>query len=181
MTLAIPHKLAVAMLFFAAQALFPVSARDMGHGTVGVAGSIVETPCSIDPGSRFQVIEIGGEAGDLIVSTGRTQDRSFIIKLVSCVLNRLDPKMPNWQTFTITFNGKSGEDGNFGLEGKADGVSLQILDDKGNIAHPGIPMDPENIIWGDQELRYKVRLIGNAKALRVGTFSSSIRFQLNYF
>ncbi len=58
---------------------------------------------------------------------------------------------------------------------------MQIIDDKGNVSNPGVVSPEINIIPAEMKLNYALRLVGNGKTLRAGTYHSSVRFKLDYY
>ncbi|UAN45225.1 type 1 fimbrial protein (plasmid) [Serratia sp. JSRIV001] len=155
-------------------------ARDAGHGRVSMKGAIVERPCAIDVGDRDQTLVMDTIPVSQIVRDGRGPQKAFSIRLVDCVLSRLDPHKPDWQGFTVTFDGE-GDRGHFAVSGEAKGVAVAIADEVGNQAQPGRMMPPAAIIPSEMLLRYTVNLVGNRETLRAGDYHSAIRFRMDYY
>lgn len=154
------------------------SFRDHTH--VSMEGAILDTPCSIEPESRDQVIEMGSTSLGLIARKGADKRVPFIIRLTGCVLQRSDPRLPDWQQVAIKFDGVS--DGNdFAVRGAGNGVALQIADETGNVVHPGTRLSSVHLTQDDQTLRFTLQLVSNHKPLRQGAYFSVIHFRLNYF
>lgn len=154
-------------------------ASEAGNGVVNMEGVIVERPCAIDVGDSEQVLTMDEVPVSQIVRDGRGPQKSFTIQLVDCVLQRLDPDKPDWQTFSVTFNGEN-DQGYFGLSGDARGIALAITDEAGNLARPGYVMSPAAIIPDEMLLRYNVNLVGNLKTLQAGDYQAAIRFTMAY-
>ena len=148
--------------------------------TVYVSGDILDTPCTIAPDSRMQVIAMGQITPGEIARNGAGQAIPFTIRLIDCRLQRIDPHQPNWQRFAVSFDGQTDGD-YFALAGTAQGMALQLADEAGNIAHPGVPLPQSVLHNGEQVLHYTLRLVSNHQPLREGSYSSAIHFRLNYF
>ncbi|KAA5931005.1 type 1 fimbrial protein [Pantoea sp. Bo_2] len=148
--------------------------------TVYVSGDILDTPCTIAPDSRMQVISMGRIRPAEIEHTGAGEAIPFTIRLIDCRLQRIDPHQPNWQRFAVSFDGQTDGD-DFALAGTAQGMALQLADENGNIAHPGVPLPQAVLHNGEQVLHYTLRLVSNHQPLREGSYSSAIHFRLNYF
>ena len=91
-----------------------------------------------------------------------------------------DPEKSNRQHFAVSFDGAA-DGNNFAVYGDAEGIAMQIVDDKGNTTTPGVPSPEINIIPTDMKLNYALRLVGNGKVLRAGAYYSSVRFKLDYY
>ncbi|EMT6574942.1 TPA: type 1 fimbrial protein [Providencia rettgeri] len=150
------------------------------QGSVSMNGSIIETACAIDVGSRDQTIDMGSIALTQIRRDGQGPARPFVIRLVNCVLERQNPDKPNWQYFRVTFDG-SHDRGLFGVNGQAQGVGLQIQrEGDGEIAIPGQGMSVSALTAGTKDLTYRLRLVANNHPLASGQYYSQLRFKLDY-
>ncbi|HCR1077291.1 TPA: type 1 fimbrial protein, partial [Enterobacter cloacae] len=148
--------------------------------SVNMQGAIIDTACTIAVESRDQTINMEVVPLADIIRDGQGKNKPFSISLVNCVLERPDASLPDWKQFQMTFDGDA-EGELFGVRGEASGVALQITDAAGNIAAPGRPLPRENIIAGDMQLNYHLRLVSNTHALKSGDYFSAIRFMLDYF
>lgn len=173
-----------AMTAFALLCLFlaepAMGAMPPGWGRINMQGAIIETACAIDTGSRYQTIDMATLPFGQIIREGRGQSLAFRIHLVNCVLGRINPALPDWRRFQITFDG-SPDTGGFGVSGAARGVALQITDERGYIATPGEALPAVNIMPGEMLLNYSLRLVGNQQVLRAGDYYSTVRFKLDYY
>lgn len=152
----------------------------MGRGRITMEGSIIETACAIEMNSRDQVIEMVTIPVSKIARDGRGIAKPFVIRLVNCTLHRVDPSLPDWQAFRITFDGTP--DGDLlGVEGDARGVGLQIKDRRGNVALPGVAMPPAELSPGNKLLQYTMNLVPNRQVLRAGEYRSTVRFKMDYY
>ncbi|EPP8560692.1 fimbrial protein [Serratia marcescens] len=149
-----------------------------GWGRVNMQGAIIDTACAIAIDSQEQTIDMGVLPLSDIIRDGHGRNRPFSIYLVNCITER--PGKEGWKKFQVTFDGEA-NGGLFGINGDASGVALQILDTQGNVAMPGKAMPPRDIIPGDSQLNYAMRLVANNHALKAGDYLSSIRFKLDYF
>lgn len=173
----VPSLLMCCVLVFSGSA---VSAEDMGHGRVSMEGAIVETPCAIDVGDRDQSLVMGTLPLSQLIRDGRGAGKVFAIRLVNCVLKRLNPAQPDWQRFQVSFDGDS-DRGFFGVTGNARGVALMIRDAWGRVAKPGDALLAAAIVPGDMHLRYTLNLVGNQDELQAGDYRSAIRFRMDYY
>lgn len=156
----------------------------VGQGSVNVSvkmsGSIIETACAIDVGSRDQTIDMGSLALTDIRRDGKGPEHSFAIRLVNCVLEHPNPKKPNWQYFRVTFDGTH-QKGLFSVNGQAKGVGLQIIrNEDGEIIEPGQAMSAQTLTQGPRDLIYQLRLVANHEPLTSGLYYSQLRFKLDY-
>ncbi|EIM8480852.1 fimbrial protein [Serratia marcescens] len=151
-----------------------------GWGRVSMLGAIIDTACAIDVNSRDQTIDMETIPLADITRDGQGRTKPFSIELVNCELARSDSRLPDWKQFQVTFDGDA-EGALFGVRGDASGVALKITDKAGNIATPGEPLPLEDIIPGNMQLNYTLKLVANNHALKVGDYFSSIRFKLDYF
>lgn len=158
----------------------PASALSQGWGRVNMEGSILDTACAIEAGSREQSIDMSTVPVGQIIRDGGGSVRPFTIHLINCVRTRPDPALPDWQRFQVTFDGES-RNGLFQVQGTARGVALQITDAQGNIARPGQPLPAGDVSPGSMHLTYSLRLVGDKQVLRAGEYRSAIRFKLDYY
>ncbi|CAI1243971.1 TPA: fimbrial protein [Serratia fonticola] len=151
-----------------------------GWGRVNMQGAVIETACAIDTNSRDQTIDMSVAPLNQIIRDGKGATRSFSIRLVNCVLGRIDENLAKWQRFQVTFDGRV-DNGLFGVDGQARGVALQLTDSEGNIVSPGNPTPLLDITEGDRALNYSLRLVSNQQRLRSGEYTSTIRFKMDYY
>lgn len=143
-------------------------------------GAVIETACAIDTDSRDQTIDISVMPLTKIIRDGQGLTLPFTIRLVNCVLNRVDDNLTQWQRFQVTFDGRV-DNGLFGVDGQAEGIALQLTDRHGNIIMPGNPTPLPDVVVSDRELNYFLRLVSNQKTLRSGEYTSTIRFKMDYY
>ncbi|CAI1664931.1 PAP fimbrial minor pilin protein precursor [Serratia marcescens] len=163
-------------LFFVSQAI----SASQGEGRVNMQGAINDAACAIAMESREQIIDMEVIPVSDIARDGQGKNVSFSIKLVNCILERADKKLPGWKQFQVTFDGHA--DGEmFGIRGEASGLALKISDDDGNIARPGMPLPLMKIPLGSYRLNYVINLMANRQPLTAGSYFSSVRFKMDYY
>lgn len=171
-------------LFALLMSLYSYSAvaKDQGHGTVTMNGAIIDSACSVDTNSRYQTIDMLSQPISEIISEGSGLSRPFSIKLINCQLSRTEShhQGESWSYFQVTFDGEN-DSSIFGLTGDAQGVALEISDEYGNVATPGIPMPSNNIEEGSMEMKYKMRLMGNREPLKSGEYHTTVRYKIDYY
>lgn len=153
---------------------------DMGHGDVALQGSILNAACTIDINSRDQSIDMGIIPVGEIVRNGRSVAKPFSIRLTNCVLHRTDSALPNWQYFEVTFDGN--RDGELiGVDGEAEGIALQVSDELGNIAQPGVPLPSVMLTSSEKTLNYSLYLVPNYQKFKSGKYRTTVRFKMDYY
>jgi type 1 fimbria pilin len=155
--------------------LTPCQAED-----ITLSGSIIDVPCSIDTASRNQTLDMGFLPAWQLIRNGQGISHNFTIKLVNCELFQINGQLPEWRYFQITFDGRN-DNGKFGVDGNAAGIALQISDNQGNIAVPGIPLPAGQLSSGNMFLQYSARLVSNSQQLQAGEYSSILRFKIDYY
>jgi type 1 fimbria pilin len=156
------------------------AAVSIDNTRVYLAGDILDTPCTIDSGSREQTISMGKIPLGVIARDGVGQAIPFSIQLKDCDLARVDHRLPDWKGVRIIFGGISdGRD--FSIRGTAAGVALRITDAEGHIAAPGTPLPSSPLMTGDQSLNFTMQLVSDHKPLRKGEYHAVIQFGLSYF
>ncbi|MGE9551310.1 fimbrial protein [Erwinia amylovora] len=145
-----------------------------------VSGDILDTPCTIAPDSIAQTIDMGRTPPEELVRNGASRVIPFVIRLTDCRLQRTNPHLPDWQRFAVTFDGQA-DGNNFAVSGDGKGMALQLADEEGDVASPGVPLPKVLLHSGTQELHYTLRLVRNHQPLREGSYSSVVHFRLNYF
>lgn len=151
-----------------------------GNGYVAVEGSIIDSPCAIDAGSRNQSIELTTIPISQMINNPKGPPSPFSIRLINCVLTPLTPGKPDWQSFEITFDGSHDGD-NFRLFGHSKGIALEITDTLGNQALPGKPLPARGIEPGSMTLNYSLRLVNNNQLFKSGNYQTTIRFKMDYY
>lgn len=162
-------------------ALFAAWQDEQKYAVVEMQGSIIDTPCAIGLADRNQSIAMPVIPVSQIMRDGQGPDHPFTIRLMNCVLPPLKSGQPAVSRFSVTFDGATTNDNLFAVSGDATGVGLQIADAKGNPADPGQPVAAGKLQPGNSNLDYTLRLVSNRQTLRVGTYTATIRFKLDYY
>ncbi|MFT2797365.1 MULTISPECIES: fimbrial protein [Serratia] len=152
------------------------SADVLGQGRVSMEGAIVETPCAIEVGDHDQSLVMDTLPVSQLIREGHGPEKEFSIRLVNCVLVRIDATAPYWQRFQVTFDGDD-EHGHFDMSGEARGVVLMIRDAKGEVAAPGDALRPAPCC---QERGNRITP-DNQQTLRAGDYRTAIRFRMDYY
>lgn len=162
-----------------AQAADPaVTKGDQGHGKVTFTGSIIDAPCSIDPNSIDQTVDLGAVSNVALLNGGTSSPKSFEIRLEKCSLTTA-------QTVTSTFDGPAGKNKLLGITGEAKGASIAIIDGANNPVELGKATTGQLISEGATEamLGFTAYLKGDggdATTIIPGKFQSVANFILNY-
>ena len=163
-------------------------AAGQGNGVVTLGGEIIDTACTLDTGSAFQVIEMDPMPVGRMIREGEGDPHPFTLRLIGCSLTRQDPnhlgeRLPDWQHVRVTFEGEPDREGrSFAARGTSQGVALHIIDALGRESLPGVPMPLVSISASkDQVLHYTLRLVGNDQPMYVGSHSAAVRFRLEYY
>lgn len=153
---------------------------NQGSGKVSIQGSLIESACTIDAGSRDQSVDLGVIPISELINNNVSVKYKVSIKLVHCILSSEYNSQVTWKHFDITFDGLP-DGNNFRLLGKANGIKLKITDVYGNNAYPGKPLPPLVLEEGGKDLIYNLNLMKNNKKLQSGEYNATVRFKINYF
>ena len=153
-------------------------AADQGHGKITFTGSIIDAPCSIDPNSVDQTVELGAISNVSLLNGGNSDPKPFEIHLEKCSLDTA-------KLVTTTFDGAPGKDGLLGMTGDAKGASIAITDGSNNVIKLGQPTTGQTISAGATEatLAFSAYLKGDGgddKSIVPGKFQSVANFILDY-
>ncbi|EIS1618867.1 fimbrial protein [Salmonella enterica subsp. enterica serovar Sandiego] len=153
-------------------------AADQGHGTVTFTGSIIDAPCSIDPKTVDQTVDLGEVSNVALAlngNTGTSTPRNFEIKLENCDTSTL-------KTVTTTFSGAEGATpGHLGITGTASGASIALTDGSGTAIDLGTATAPHQLQDGSNTLMFSAYLQGDgASSIVPGDFTSIADFTLAY-
>ncbi|MFV8979241.1 fimbrial protein [Serratia fonticola] len=153
---------------------------NVDFGYVDLQGNILHAPCTIDTNSRDQSIDMGITPIGEIARNGRGVSKPFSIRLINCVMHRTESALSHGQYFEITFDGK--RDGEFiGIEGEAEGIALQVSDELGNIAQPGVPLPSVMLASSEKTLNYSLHLVPNYQRFKSGEYRTTVRFKMDYY
>ncbi|WP_336777674.1 fimbrial protein [Pantoea sp. USHLN256] len=148
------------------------------QGNVAFDGNIIESACAIHPDSHQQNLILSDVSADRFIKQGHSEMHPFAIRLFNCSPARSGDK--SWLAFQITFYGEA-DGNNFALLGGSQGMAIEIQDDRGFIAKPGVAMPPHPVPEGDRTMNYNLRLVGNSKLLRGGSHFTSLNYKLDYY
>ncbi|OKB64584.1 fimbria A protein [Serratia marcescens] len=153
------------------------NAANQGSGTVTFKGSIIDAPCSIDPGSLDQTVKLGDIATAKLKNGGKSTPQDILIKLVGC-------EIATAKTVTTTFKGteSTAQPGLLAMKGSARGASISINDVDGKTLELGKKSKPQAIEDGEATLRFSAHLQGDgaSSAVTPGEFNSVADFTLAY-
>ena len=150
-------------------------AVDQGHGTVTFTGSIIDSPCSIDPDTIDQTVNLGQVSSVALEDSGTSEPKNFEIRLEGCSLSTA-------KTVTTTFTGAEGANGLLGMTGTAKGASIAITDGASNVIKLGEPTPAQTLQDGNNTLLFSAYLKGDGASAAIvpGDFTSIADFTLNY-
>lgn len=168
------------------------SYADSGAGKVTFEGAIVDAPCSIQPGSFDQTVELGQISRTSLLGGGKSTPRPFYIELENCTFDVAPPEggesgegtLKN-NKITVTFSGieSSVNDNLLGITGSASGAGVAITDGDGVLVTLGKPTKGQNLQIGSNTLLFSAYLQGGASSEAViteGTFQAVTNFTLAY-
>lgn len=159
-------------------AFMVLASQPQGHGTVNMAGSIIDTACAIAVSDQHQAIKFGTETTGELMHDGHGPRVPFRIHLVNCSLKPSVQGRKDWSWFAVTFNGIS-DGGEFGVIG-TEGVWVRIADLNGNVALPGVPLPAQQLVAGEQSLDFTLQLTSNHLLLRAGSWHTTVRLKVDY-
>lgn len=154
-------------------------AADQGHGTVTFTGSIIDAPCSIDPDSVDQTVDLGQVSSTALEAdgnTGTSTPQNFEIKLKDCSLSTA-------KSVATTFTGAEGaNDGSLGITGTASGASIILTNGDGQQIKLGKASAAQQLQDGNNTLLFSAYLKGDGASATVnpGEFTSIADFTLAY-
>lgn len=152
-----------------------------GHGRAKMNGEIIDSPCAIDAGSRFQTVSLGVISAAEIEQARHGAETKLTIHLINCSLDSGPKGQANKHRFSVTFEGNASSGDLFRLGGESEGIGLSIRDESGNRALPGRAMSIEFIGDNNKDLLYFFRIEKDQGSLQAGGYYSVIRFKLEYY
>jgi len=154
-------------------------AADQGHGKVTFTGSIIDAPCSINPDSIDQTVNLGQVSNVALKASGNTGTsvpRNFEIKLENCDTTTL-------KSVKTTFTGAEGAtDGSLGITGTAKGASIILTNGDGEQLKLGEASEAHMLQNGNNTLLFSAYLKGDGASATVtpGDFTAVADFTLVY-
>lgn len=153
-------------------------AVDMGHGKINFTGNIISSPCSIDPESDEQTVELGKITDTTLLGGGKSSPQTFDVALTNCNSATLSKGVQ------LTFTGSPADfdtsNQTLGIVGTASGAGVQITNGAGQVVKLGEASPFQMIQDGKNTLRFAAYVIGDGDNVKVGEFSSVANFTLNY-
>ncbi|AVN32292.1 type 1 fimbrial protein [Serratia marcescens] len=153
------------------------NAANQGGGSVTFKGSIIDAPCSIEPGSLDQTVKLGDIASAQLKNGGKSTPQDILIKLVGCDVQTA-------KTVTTTFSGTESEaaPGLLAMKGSARGASIAINDIDGKLLPLTTASKAQKIEDGQATLRFSAHLQGDGASAAIvpGEFNSVADFTLAY-
>lgn len=154
--------------------------KDQGHGTVSFTGSIIDAPCSIDPESIDQTVNLGQVSNVALAengNTGTSTPQNFEIRLEKCNIEGTG------KSVTAKFTGaEGGTDGMLGITGTAKGASIAMTDGSGKLIDLGTSTEAQDLQNGRNTLLFAAYLQGDGSSSSIipGDFKSVANFTLSY-
>lgn len=151
--------------------------HDQGHGTVTFTGSIIDAPCSIDPDTIDQTVNLGQISNAALADKGMSTPKHFEIRLEKCNVTTAG------KAVTAKFTGaEGGTPGMLGLSGTAKGASIAVTDGSGKVLKLGENTKPQSLQNGNNTLLFTAYLQGDGvkDGIVPGNFKSVANFTLDY-
>ena len=156
---------------------------EQGHGTVTFTGSIIDAPCSIDPDTIDQTVDLGQVSNAALEDKGHSTPRPFEIRLQNCTFEDDRPDAGKDNSVTVTFNGATGGTaGMLGMTGTAQGASIAMTDMSGALIELGKATTAQKLGVGNNTLGFTAYLQGDgaSEGITPGDFKSVANFTLAY-
>ncbi|SDU99581.1 fimbrial protein [Pseudomonas mucidolens] len=149
-------------------------------GRVQLAGSIVDSACTIRVGNESQTISFKPTVLSGLVSGDSTSQQPINIYVSDCTTyHALRSPLPP-QLFKLSFEGET--DGkHFGTQGTAQGIALQIKDEHGKLISPGMLLDHSMQSADILILNYYLTLVGSGHVLKAGDYHATIKLNIQHF
>ncbi|HDG9775435.1 TPA: type 1 fimbrial protein [Raoultella planticola] len=151
--------------------------KDQGHGTVTFTGAIIDAPCSIDPDTIDQTVNLGQVSNVALNNKGTSTPKNFEIRLEKCNIG------DKGKSVTAKFTGaEGGTAGMLGMTGSAKGASIAMVDGSGKLIELGKANSAQSLQNGNNTLLFAAYLQGDGDAAGVvpGDFKSVANFTLDY-
>lgn len=149
-------------------------------GRVQLAGSIVDSACTIRVGNDNQTVAFKPTALNGLVSGDSSFQQPLNISISDCTGSRAYSHTAPSQRFKLTFEGES-EGQYFGIRGGAQGIALQIKDEQGKLISPGMLLEHSTLSTDRLMLNYSLTLVGNGHALEAGDYHVTIKLSIQHF
>ncbi|NIC27707.1 fimbrial protein [Serratia plymuthica] len=163
-----------------AHAAGEVAYKEQGHGTVTFTGSIIDAPCSIDPDTIDQTVNLGQISNSALAAnnkTGTSMPKNFQIRLEQCNFGTAG------KSVKVKFTGVEGvTKDTLGITGTASGASIVLKDGGGNRITLGKAAEAQTLLTGNNTLSFSAYLQGDGASATIvpGDFKSVANFGLDY-
>ncbi|MCU6343474.1 type 1 fimbrial protein [Escherichia coli] len=150
------------------------------RGSASFNGEVVSAACVLVMENKYQTIDMGDvPVRDLQTSfTGPV--KRFTLRLRDCDLGQSDGKSYGTSLIRVTFDGKQGETPDkFSVVGQAQGINLQILNNRGDTTSAGETIYPL-LLNEYEEFNYGLRVVRNSEPLKAGAYYAVLRFKIDY-
>ncbi|MCU5771612.1 type 1 fimbrial protein [Erwiniaceae bacterium BAC15a-03b] len=173
------YKITIAALLVLGSAS-AANAEDSGHGTVTFQGAIIDAPCSINPDSIDQTINLGQISAAALSAGGKTGSstpRPFQIKLENCTTATLSTVQTKFTGATSAYDVDS-----LALSGSASGASIVMIDGSNKKVKLNVATTPQGLQDGRNTLNFNAYLQGGGSSATIvpGEFNSITNFTLAY-
>jgi type 1 fimbria pilin len=151
-------------------------AANQGQGAVNFAGSIIDAPCSINPESVDQTVNLGQVSKVALKDGGQSTPKEFQILLENCEIEE------GKSNVSLTFTGVETESGRLAISGAAKGASIALTDTTGKLIKLGEATETHKVAEGSNILRFGAYLQGDGASSAVvpGDFTSIADFTMAY-
>lgn len=174
----------ITMIIGASLMVSTAYAANEGQGKITFTGSIIDAPCSIDPGSLEQVIPLGAVSSIALANNGNTgvsEPQSFSIELKDCVIATVGTK----DKVSVTFTGaaSSYDSTSLGLIGTAEGAYILMSQADGAKVTLNTPTSVQTVTNGtNNTLSFTAALKGGGASAEIkpGSFQVPTNFVLSY-
>lgn len=147
---------------------------------VQLTGSINDSACNISLGADDQTIAFKPAELNGFVRGNPVSHKSLSIYISDCVGSSLRLSPTPLQRFNLSFEGEA-EGRNFKVYGQAQGITLQIKDERGNFVSPGMLLEYGSLSGDRLMLSYSLSLIGSGYLLEAGDFHTTIKLSIQHF
>ena len=153
-------------------------------GKVTFTGSIIDSPCSIAPGSLHQTVSLGAISNVLLADSGNTGSSTpqiFKIELEDCVIATAGTN----DKVTARFTGATSSYDPESLAltgGTARGASIQMFTNDGEKVKINTPTAAQQVFNGSNTLTFTANVKGGGSTATIvpGTFQVPANFVLSY-
>ncbi|HHR6130244.1 TPA: fimbrial protein [Providencia alcalifaciens] len=154
-------------------------AANQGNGEITFRGAIIDAPCSINPESVEQTVELGQVSKVALKNGGKSIMKPFSIQLENCEIEK------GKETVSVKFTGteSSEVEGALEINGSASGASVAIADNSGKMIKLGDKSPVESVVEGTTALNFKAYLQGHTDAganVVPGDFTAVANFAMSY-